>query len=288
MSDRDSMPLDETPTVRQIPYGDDPNQFGRLATPNTAGPHPVVVFIHGGFWRAAYDLEYGNPLCADLTRLGIATWNLEYRRVGQPGGGWPGTLQDVATGLDHLRVLAPRHHLDLSRVVTLGHSAGGHLALWLAARQQLAAAHMLAMPEPVALRAAIALAGVVDLHQGWEMRLGNNAVGELLGGGPTDVPDSYAGASPAAFLPLGLPQILFYGTADRIVPLALGEQYYRAAREHDQDVTLVTLPGSGHFEMVTTQTAEWNQVVAAVVASLGMESLEKERPDLASANDTTH
>src|SRR5215469_557895 len=105
-----------------IAYDNAPEQFGELSVPDGAGPHPVLAFMHGGFWRARYDLAYARPLCAMLAAQGIATWNLEYRRVGQQGGGWPGTLHDVATGIDHLRVLARQHPLDLARVVTMGHS----------------------------------------------------------------------------------------------------------------------------------------------------------------------
>src|SRR6185437_307494 len=117
----------------RLAYGTDPNQFGDLWLPSGAGPHPVVVFLHGGYWRARYDISYTHPIAADLAARGIAVWNLEYRRVGQSGGGWPGTFEDVARGFDALHDLAQQHSLDLARVVVMGHSAGGHLAFWLAA-----------------------------------------------------------------------------------------------------------------------------------------------------------
>src|SRR5579872_5792979 len=120
----------------RLRYGPDPLHFGDLRLPGGTGPHPVVVMVHGGFWRARFNLEYAGHLCAALAALGIATWNVEYRRLGDTGGGWPGTLLDVAAAADHLRTLAAPYHLDLSRVVAMGHSAGGHLALWLAARRR--------------------------------------------------------------------------------------------------------------------------------------------------------
>src|SRR5947209_17499812 len=118
--------------MERIAYGSDPLQFGDLRVPQEEGLHPVVIVIHGGFWRANYDLEYIGHLCAELTRQGLATWSLEYRRIGNPGGGWPGTLDDVRTGAAHLEKIAAERSLDLKRVVAMGHSAGGHLVLWLA------------------------------------------------------------------------------------------------------------------------------------------------------------
>src|SRR5579875_2539599 len=138
MTSRDILFTPAPTADERIFYGDDDEvQFGDLRLPSGPGPHPVVMTIHGGFWRAAFDLQYMGLICNALRGAGIATWNVEYRRVGQPGGGWPGTFRDVARAADHLRALAPRYSLDLARVVALGHSAGGHLALWLAARPRI-------------------------------------------------------------------------------------------------------------------------------------------------------
>ena len=189
----------------RIAYGNDPFQFGDLRVPGESGPHPIAIVIHGGFWRAKYDLEYIGPVCDALTAAGIATWNLEYRRLGNPGGGWPGTLDDVAAGADHLGSIGAQFNLDLNRVISVGHSAGGHLALWVAFRKKL-------------LTGAISLAGVVDLRRAWELHLSNNVVADFLGGSPDQVPDRYDFASPFEHLPLGIPQKLFHGTADESVP----------------------------------------------------------------------
>src|SRR5215468_7306163 len=128
---RDILTLPPPPYDLRVAYGKGDFQFADLRLPPGKGPHPVVIVIHGGFWRAAYDLVYAGHMSAALTRRGVATWNIEYRRVGHPGGGFPGTLDDVAAAVDHLAQIAPSHSLDLSRVIAIGHSAGGHLALWL-------------------------------------------------------------------------------------------------------------------------------------------------------------
>jgi acetyl esterase/lipase len=193
-------------------------------------------------------------------------WNIEYRRLGNAGGGWPGTFQDVACAAEHLRELAPVHQLDLGNVVAMGHSAGGHLALWLAARRRIPEASPLHSPNPLALRAALALAGVADLRQAWQLGLSGNAVQELLGGGPEVVPDRYAAASPAEMLPLGVRQVLLHGTADRVVPFEIGERYCDRARRAGDRVTLVPLADSGHFELIAPETPEGSEVLRWLAA----------------------
>src|SRR5687768_3281806 len=150
---------------RIIRYGPERSQFGELRLPEHAeGRLPVVVVVHGGFWRAQYSLEHIGHLCAALTREGWATWSVEYRRLGEPGGGWPGTFTDAGAALDAVRWLADQWPLDPTRVVTIGHSAGGHLALWLAARPQLSAHPELGVAEPLVPIGAVALAAVSDLR----------------------------------------------------------------------------------------------------------------------------
>ena len=177
------------------PYGDSPEQFATLALPATPGPHPVVVLIHGGFWRAAYGLDLMEPLVADLVGRGYAAWNIEYRRVGQPGGGWPGTLEDVAAAIDKLADVADDADLDLDRVSVVGHSAGGHLALgrrpWRCSIRGVPGA------DPVVeVAAAVGLAPVTNLRMGAAERVGNGAVVDFLGGSPEEFPDRYAVAEP--------------------------------------------------------------------------------------------
>jgi len=199
----------------RIPYGSDPCQFGDLWLPQPPGPHPVVAFIHGGFWRSRYGLEHAGFLCQALARSGLAAWSIEYRRLGDPDGGWPGTFLDVAQAIGHLRALAPQYALDLERLLLMGHSAGGHLALWVAGAGRLSPGDPLhvAQPSSLSLRAVVALAGVSDLRRAWELGLSQGVVEELLGGRPEQVPERYAAASPQELLPLGVPQILVHGSA---------------------------------------------------------------------------
>jgi acetyl esterase/lipase len=238
--------------MERFPYGDDPFQFGELRVPRTSGLHPAAIVIHGGFWRAKYDLGYIRPFCDALTEAGIATWNLEYRRIGNPGGGWPGTVEDVATGADFLASIAKRFSLDPKRVIAIGHSAGGHLALWLASRKTL-------------LSGAISLAGVLDLRRAWELQLSHNVVTDFLGGDPDAVPDRYQLASPIELLPFGIPQRLFHGTIDVDVPVEISERYVHKAQIRGDDAELVRLEGSGHHELVHPGTEEFALVRAAAV-----------------------
>lgn len=247
----------------RLAYGEDPNQFGDLRLPAGRGPHPLVVYLHGGFWRAAYSLEHAGHACAALTALGFATWNVEYRRVGQPGGGWPRTFQDVAAGADYARALAERFPLDILRTLAMGHSAGGQLALWLAARHRLASSGPLHTARPLGLVGAVSLAGVVDLVRAAELELGSHAVAQLLGGTPQLVPDRYASTSPFELLPLSTPQVLLHGTADDRVPYEISQRYADAARAAGDPVELVTLPGAGHFEVIDPRSHVWPEVLAA-------------------------
>jgi len=238
--------------VERVPYGSDPLQFGEISCPSASGPHPVVIVIHGGFWRAKYDLSYIRPLCHSLMEAGLATWNLEYRRIGNPGGGWPGTLDDVAGGAEFLKSIASEFNLDLRRVIAMGHSAGGHLALWLGARLKM-------------FRAVTSLAGVADLRLAWELKLSNAVVADFLGGSPDEVPERYDDASPIELLPFGIPQKVFHGTHDDSVPLELSERFVRAAQLRGDDAELITLQGAGHFELVDPRKREFALVREAAL-----------------------
>ena len=237
---------------QRIPYGTSPFQFGELTLPGRSGLHPVVIVIHGGFWRAKYDLQYMRPLCKSFADAGLAVWNLEYRRIGNPGGGWPGTLDDVTTGAAHLASIAPGFGLDLNRVIAIGHSAGGHLAFWLASRKTI-------------LTAAVSLAGVVDLRRAWKLRLSDASVADFLGGSPEQVPDRYDFASPIEQLPFGIPQKLFHGTSDDDVPIEISERYAQVAQLRGDNVQLITLEGAGHYEIVDPGTTEFNRIRKAVL-----------------------
>lgn len=255
------------PAGERIAYGADPQQFGELRLPSGNGPHPVVILLHGGCWRAEYDLQHIAPVAAALTRAGIATWTVEYRRIGNAGGGWPGTLDDAAAAADHLRLLADAHHLDLSRVVAAGHSAGGHLALWLAARRNLPPTSERFRPNPLPIAGVVGLAAISDLRS-YSTGSGNcnAAVAELLGGSPAERPERYAEASPIELLPLHTPVRLVHGTGDTIVPIAQSEQFAARAVARGDDARVIRVDGAGHFDVIAPFAPAWTAVVSAVRA----------------------
>ncbi len=238
------------------PYGRARSQFAELFLPHGGdGPFPVAVVLHGGFWKSQYGRKQTHPLCADLAARGWAAWNVEYRRLGRlSGGGYPRTLDDVAAAVDHLAEV-PAHAegaLDLGRVVAIGHSAGGHLATWLATR---------AAPR-VAVTAVVAQAGVVDLRLASELALSDGVAHRFLGGTPAAVPDRYAAASPAERLPLGVPALLSHGDRDDIVPPVMSERFAEAARAAGDDCTLHVAPDEDHFGHIELSDALVDPVMA--------------------------
>jgi acetyl esterase/lipase len=221
-------------------------------------PWPVAVLIHGGYWRARYDLRLQDRLAGDLAGGGWAVWNLEYRRLGwRSRGGWPVTFEDVAAGIDSLGRIEAR--LDLARVIAIGHSAGGQLALWAAARGGLPGGVPGAEPV-VRLAAAVAQAGVVDLREAARLGLSRGAAASLLGGTPVKLPARYDVASPIERLPIGVPQLLVHGDADDSVPIELSRRYAARAAEGGDPCELVELPGCGHFEHLDPTSHAWRVV----------------------------
>jgi acetyl esterase/lipase len=238
-------------------YGSDRSQRADLHLPAGAGPHPVMVLIHGGSWRKRYGRIVMRALAADLLRRGWAAWNIEYRRLGG-GGGWPATFADVAAAIDHLaRLDAP---LDLARVSLLGHSAGGQLALWAAGRETLPAGAPGALdgPAPVSVRRAISLAGVCDLAGAYREWHGG-AVRALMGGSPEELPERYALGDPLARVPLELPALLVHGVLDETVSVRLSRNYARAALAAGAAVELVEIEGAAgsHRAHIDPHGAAW-------------------------------
>jgi acetyl esterase/lipase len=236
-----------SPDATHIPYGDDPNQFGELTLPQGT-PKGVVVVIHGGFWRAAYDLSLGRPLAESLVEEGWAAWNIEYRRVGN-GGGDPATLNDVATAIDTLH----GRGLDLSRVIALGHSAGGHLATWAASRGRF--------PQwraKVELTGVVPQAGVLDLGMAYDDNLGGGAVAAFLGHPPghADAP-----ADPMQQVPLGIPVHCVHGVGDEVVPIAQSRTYVLAARDAGATADLTEVQGD-HFTLIDPTSLAWRQTLS--------------------------
>lgn len=249
-----------TTASRRYAYGPHPSQFGDLYLPPSPGLHPVVALIHGGCWQAEFGLEPLGQLAQAIAAQGAAVWNIEYRRLGE-GGGWPTTFQDVGAALDALRSLAETHALDLNCVVAAGHSAGGHLALWAAARAKLPAHSPLAAPDPLPLRGVLSIAGIPDLVAAARRSVCNGAVVALIGGAAHEVPERYAWASPAVLTPLGVPHVHLHGRDDAIVPIDLVESYVQDAVQAGDDARLVALDHTGHFEPVDARTPAGRQVI---------------------------
>lgn len=240
-------------TPQRLTYGDGPHQHGTLYRPDGDSRGTVVV-IHGGFWKAQYDASLGDPLAEDLVRRGWTAWNLEYRRVGN-GGGVPQTLDDVAAAIDRL---ADVEGLDLSTVVTLGHSAGGHLATWAAARGRFARWQS----ERVPVTAVVSQAGVVDLTAGFELGLGSGAVEAFVGGPPGP---AYDDVDPLRHVPLDVPLWCVHGREDDVVPLSQSEDYVRAATEAGARAELVAVDGD-HFTVIDTGSEAWARTIAVLDA----------------------
>lgn len=234
-----------------IRYGEDPSQFGELFRPDGT-PRGVVVVIHGGFWHAQYDLSLGRPLSKDLAAKGWIAWNLEYRRI-ENGGGWPTTFDDIAAGIDKL---ADIPNVATDKIVTLGHSAGGHLGVWAAARPALTGSNWDNPKVPVT--AAISLAGVLDFAAAEALHLGNDAVQEFMGG---KVDERYLSADPTRQIPLKVPVWCVHGSSDSTVPISQSLDYVKAAKAAAGRAELVEVDGD-HFVLIDPSTKAWRKTLA--------------------------
>lgn len=238
-----------------------------MLLPDGAGPFPVVVLLHGGFWRAHRTLDLMRPLAGSLGAAGVAAWNLDYRAVGHDGGGWPGTLHDIAAGVAALDDLADRYPLDRDRVALVGHSAGGQLALWVAGPGSLPGDRQ-PPSVPVQPRLVVSLAGVCDLVRAAEQRLGDDAVQGFIGGAPDELAEQYRAASPQALVPLGVRQLLVHGTADTKVPVRQSIGYAAHARARGDDVELVEVTDADHMALVDPTSAAWRRTLITIVEIL--------------------
>lgn len=251
----------------RIAYGSGELEFAELWLPEGPGPHPVVAMIHGGCWLAAIPgTILQDYLAADLKARGIAVWNIEYARIGHEDGTYPGTFLDVAAGIDHLREIAPRYQLDLSRLVFTGHSAGGHLALWAAARGVLPEDSPLYTRDPLLPNGVVTLAGINDLADYSAHGPGRcgepDTVDALLAGA------GYADTSPAALLPVGVPQVVISGELDPIVPPVLGERYVLLANAAGDEAVSIVLDEAGHFELIDPAAPAWETIREALLAAM--------------------
>lgn len=244
---------------KRLAYGSDENQFLDLRLPKSKTPFPLVINIHGGYWRAKYNLDHAGHLCAALTARGLATANLEYRRVGNPGGTWPNTFADIRGAYQFLMQNARQHGFDSQKVLVMGHSAGAQLTLCLAAH------------EP-SLTRVVSLAGVVDLQRAYQLHLSNDAVVEFLRGTPAEVPDHYREADPMELSLPGALQWLIHGASDDVVPPAFSRDYVAARQKRSgtekEDAHLLEIAGADHFDLIDPRSQAWTQVEKTVLGSL--------------------
>ena len=254
MSD-DILSRQPPPADLRVKYGSDPNQFIDLRRPAKSSLHPLIINIHGGFWRAKYGLDHAGHLCAALTAKGIASANVEYRRVGNDGGAWPGTFSDLRSACQFLIQNAQKYSFDTRKLVVMGHSAGGQLALCLAAH------------EP-SITGVVSLAGVVNLQQAYQLHLSHDAVVEFLGGTPAEVPDHYREADPMQLSIVQARQWLIHGTADDTVPPAFSRDYVNAKSKRPggqkEDVHLLELAGADHYDLIDPRSVAWPQIASTV------------------------
>jgi acetyl esterase/lipase len=261
-ADIDKLPRSTPTTVHR--YGAEPMQFGELRVPAGKGPFPVAIVIHGGCFLREYEGVDGTaPIATALTAKGVATWNIEYRAIGDAGGGWPGTYDDWAKATDALRGLAKKHRLDLSRVVALGHSAGAPAAIYLAARPRLGDSAR--GDKPLRIKAAVAIDGPPDLSNlaGRDAAIcGRPVIAELMGGTQAEQPARYTTVSPLAHLPLGVPQYLI--TSSPVLPMEIATSYRDAAAAKGDRVEIVPVKGD-HFNIIAPGRPQWTQVQSVIV-----------------------
>lgn len=247
-----------------VRYGTDPLQSGELRVPEGPGPHPVAIVIHGGCWLSRLGGTGMQAFSESLRRRGIATWDVNYRRVGHAGGGWPGTFEDVKAGVDYLPKLAAARRLDMSRVVIVGHSAGGHLALWAASRAKLGGDWMPGkdQPKPLAVVAIDAPPVLAPLIGADAQMCDEPVIVPLMGGTPAERPERYKLATPAAHLPFGMKQMLVVGTLGQVI-----QPYADGARAAGDEVLILSPAKANHFDIVTPGTVNGDAVADWIAAN---------------------
>jgi acetyl esterase/lipase len=266
VSDAGDLARSATAPDLTLRYGDLPDQVADVRLPPNDGPRPLVLVIHGGFWKAEFDRAHAGPQSVGLAEAGYVVATVDYRRVGQPGGGWPGTFDDLAALTDAVPSLVSEalpERLTTTRTVLIGHSAGGHLAAWAAARHRLPKESPWHRSDPLDV-GVVSLAGVLDLELSDRLGLGGHAAGRLLGGSPRRRRDRCALANPAALLPTGGRLIAVHGTRDDTVPVEMSRRYVARALTVGDQAELVEIADCGHFELIDPLSAAWAVVLAAI------------------------
>jgi acetyl esterase/lipase len=252
----------------RLHYGNDNNQFGDLRIPNQDGPYPLLVVIHGGCWTSKIaNKDFMSSFAEAFTLKGIATWNIEYRCIDNDGG-WPETFLDVGRAIDYLRNIAPKYNLDINNIVIIGHSAGGHLALWSGARHKIDSKSDLYIKNPITPKAVVNIAGPGDLRLFLDLQekaCGTNVINKLLGDSPKTFDERLTQASPYELLPLKIKQLLITGEFDKAAPVDSMEHYLNKAKELDEEVNLIVIKDAAHFEVIDHRTEAWSQIRNAVI-----------------------
>lgn len=265
--------LVQPPAQRRIAYGHDPLQYVELWEPEGVGPFPVVLMIHGGCWQTdVAKADIMHLMAAAFVRHGVAVWNIEYRGVDVPGGGYPGTFQDAAAAADLLRDRGPELGLDTSHAVAVGHSAGGHLALWLAGRHRIERSSVLWAQRPLSLTGVVSQGGLPDLREARTAAAeacGVDTIDRLVGPATPTHPDPYTDTSPVSLAPLGATQVMISGAADVIAPPRFAQGYADTIKDKGDAVSIVTIPAQGHFELITPGTPAGDAVIDAALKLLG-------------------
>jgi acetyl esterase/lipase len=256
-----------------VSYGPDEMQKVDVWVPAGKGPFPTVLMVHGGCWTTSIaDRSLMNWIADDLRKDGIAVWNIDYRGVDRLGGGYPGTFLDAAMAADALTAHAEEFHLDTNRVVAVGHSAGGHLALWLAGRPKLPKGSPLRTGDPIRIAHVVSLGGLPDLEAtaaSPDNGCGTEVVARLVGAPTPAHPDVYADTSVSRLLPIGVTQDLVNGRDDRIIPIRFGSDYQAQAMKAGDKVALHLMPDTGHVELVAPETASWAKARQLIRTGLG-------------------
>jgi acetyl esterase/lipase len=272
LSSNDVNQLPSAPPDYQIAYGEHPTQIAYLRLPEGQGPHPVAVIIHGGCWLSKIaDHKNTSALSDALRKIGIASCNIEYHCVDHPGGGWPGTFLDVAHATDYLRVIAMKYKLDLERVIVIGHSSGGQLALWVAARHVIPKDNPLYIDNPLKVRGVIALSPATDLiklEPKDEEICGDNVIVKLVGGLPNEVPERYQSTSPIEMLPIRVPQTVIVGDHDIPIIIEDSKTYVATAKKKGDEGQLIIVEHASHHELVAPGSSAWLTVRSSVLSML--------------------
>lgn len=257
-----------------IAYGAAPSQFVELFKPSGQGPFPVLVLIHGGCWTVHFGgIGQMRNMATELARHGVAVWNVEYRRVDEEGGGYPGMYDDIATAVDRLRTEAAAHNLDLARVAAMGHSAGGHLAQWAVSRHRLPPASPVWRADPLTIPHVISLGGLADLRheEQWIKTSCERAMVQLTGRPSAARPDVFADTSPAELLPSGVRTVLITGALDDVSPVRVAHDYAQRARASGDTAEVIVLPNASHYDEVAAASPAWKLIYRQIRQALGMD-----------------